>query len=145
MFQVMKKKALDNFCLKIDMCEDLENYILSICEGMCDLIEQGISRESFFKHKIVLSKLFRLGQDILEKAYKGSDLFFLGLFVDLKIHGSWFDKHFYRVISDFIKLVFEKGESIPKRIKLKILRLAREVVPHMYKELESALISKNSS
>ncbi|MAZ49627.1 MAG: hypothetical protein CME65_13790 [Halobacteriovoraceae bacterium] len=125
-FDSYYKKAVDNLCLKADLCESAEDYLLTICEGMRQLIDQGVPKNSIINHPVALAKLLRLGEDIMEVSYKKSDLFYVGLFIDLKITMNWFKIKFYQIIELLVKQITHHGKEIPDTLKEKLRLLIKK-------------------
>ena len=119
------KKAIDALCLEADMAETLDAYIVTFCDGMENLIKQGIPKNTILKHNLALSKILRFGEDIIEYSQKKSDLFYVGLFVDLKIAGHWYELPFYKVVKGMLDLLYDKGQVLPALFKEKIEKLVK--------------------
>ncbi len=119
------KKAVDNLCLKVDMCESTEDYLMEFCEGMEELIELGIPKEKLLNHQLIFSKILHLGSDIVESSNKSRDIFYIGLFIDTKIATCWYKKSFYRMILNMLKLITEKAQNLPEVMKEKIVQLLK--------------------
>ncbi len=113
-------KAIDGFCMEADLCESLEEYVETICDGMMELIKMGIPKQKLLNHSIALTKILRLGEDIIEYGKKKSDIFYIGLFVDLKIAKEWFEFRFYSVIKNMLNLIYSKSKELPNELKVKI-------------------------
>lgn len=120
------KRALDNFCLKADLCEDLESYIHTVCDGMQELFDLGVTKRVFMNHSLALSKILRLGEDILEGARRESELFFIGLFVELKLTANWFKATFYKLVKQLLNKIVEENKHIPEALKLKIIQTLKK-------------------
>ena len=119
-YEAYYKKAMDSLCLEVDMAESLDKYVQLFCNGMIDLIEIGIPKAFFSKHGLILSKLLRLGEDILEYGVRKSDLFYVGLFVEQKINSQWYEVNFYKFVKNLLYVIYEKGAALPENIKSKI-------------------------
>ena len=124
-YEVFCSKAIDSFCMKADLCESLEEYVTTVCDGMIDLIKMGIPKQKILKHGVALAKLLRLGEDIIEYGPKKSDIFFVGLFVDLKIAKEWFEVRFYTIVTNMLGRIYNKGLELPIDLKRKIERLLK--------------------
>lgn len=119
------KKAVDNFCMKVDLCEDLESYVMTVCEGMNELIKLGIPKDSIIKHDLALTKILRFGEDIIEYSENKTDLFYIGIFVELKISSYWFKLPFYSVIRELVLIIVKNGKKMPELLKCKIEKLLK--------------------
>lgn len=120
------KKAIDGLCLDADMAETLDEYIVTFCEGMEKLIKMGIPKRSIMKHSLALSKILRLGDDVIEYSQRKSDLFYVGLFIDQKITSHWYELSFYKIIKGMLDLLYKEGRNLPSKLKVKIERLVKE-------------------
>lgn len=120
------KKAIDGLCLKADLCESVSEYILSICSDMETLIEQGVTREQFLKHDLVVEKIRRMGQDLMEHSNFESDLFYVGVFIDYKVPQQWFKISFFSLVKGLISMCLKEAMTLPKSIKTKIRKSIRE-------------------
>ncbi|MAX66170.1 MAG: hypothetical protein QF441_05565 [Bacteriovoracaceae bacterium] len=120
------KKAIDHLCMKADMCESLESYIETICSGMIDLLKTGVPKNKILKHPLALSKILQLGEDIIEYSEKKSDLFYIGLFVEMKIASNWSHIPFYRLILNMLKKIIDKVSQLPRVLRHKIEQLVKE-------------------
>jgi len=127
------KKSLDHLCLKVDMCESLSEYVAVFCDGMIELIDLGIKKSDIIKHDLVLTKILRLGEDIVEYGEKNSDLFYLGVFIEVKISSNWFSRIFYQLIKQLLMSIVAKGEALSQNIKLKIEKLVKDQNFSLYK------------
>ncbi|MFT6630699.1 MAG: hypothetical protein ACJAS4_000641 [Bacteriovoracaceae bacterium] len=119
------KKAIDGLCLEADMAETLDEYIVTFCKGMENLIKLGIPKRNIIKHALALSKILRFGEDIIEYSQKKSDLFYVGLFVDQKITTHWYELPFYKIVNGMLDLLYEKGLNLPLKMRDKIENLIK--------------------
>ncbi len=117
------KKAVDNLCLEVDMCETLEDYLFKFCEGMHELISIGIPRDNLLNHQLAFAKILRLGSDIMDNSQKDEDLFYIGVFIDVKIATNWYKKSFYSMIINMLKYIRKKSRRLPQEMKDKIIKL----------------------
>lgn len=123
------KKAIDNLCLRADMCDSLESMALTICEGMKELISIGIPRQEIADHRLAFSKILSLGEDIIEKSSQGEqrpDLFYIGIFINMKITTMWHKPSFYKMVLEmFAMLNSNTTKSLPRDIKEKMEKLLK--------------------
>ena len=120
------KKALDDLCLEADMAENLDEYIEIFAQGMERLLALDIPKSAFTKHDLILAKILRFGEDIIEGSQTKSDLFYLGLFIDQKIGTQWFKISFYKFINKIVDYIMQKGKELPLAVKLKIEELVKK-------------------
>jgi hypothetical protein len=120
------KKSIDDLCLKADLCETLDDYIFSICSDMENLINQGLDKEFFIEHPLVLEKLKRIGQDLMDNSNYESDMFYVGAFIDFKMPMYWFQSSFFGMIKNLISLCRSKVQALPESIKRKIRNTIRK-------------------
>lgn len=120
------KKAVDSLCLKADLCETADDYLKTICEGMQELIDQGVPKASIINHPVALAKLLRLGEDIMEVSYRKSELFYVGVFIDLKISMNWFKKKFYQMIVMLVDQISQHGKDLPEKLKNKLREMIKK-------------------
>lgn len=120
------KKALDDLCLEADMAENLDEYIEIFAKGMERLLALDIPKGAFTKHELILAKILRFGEDIIEGSQVKSDLFYLGLFIDQKISSQWFKIGFYKFINKIVDFIMHKGKQLPLAIKFRIEDLVKK-------------------
>ncbi len=111
--------------MKADLCESLPQYIEVLCDGMVKLIDMGISRRDILKHPMAFAKILRLGEDILEYSERYTDMFYLGLFVELHINKCFTSSKFYHLIKRLVG-----------KIKEKIGYFSDEMINHIKMELK---------
>ena len=126
-------KAVDSLCLEADMCESLENYIQVLSDGMLKLLDLGIRKQDIIKHKVLFPKLIHLGEDIAQNSKYKSDMFYLGLFIDVQLTSKWFTKSFYQLISKSIQSIKAAGSFFSNAMKLKIEEMIIESNYALYK------------
>ncbi len=119
------KKVIDNLCMEADLAENLNEYVRVFADGMYNLIKMGIPKVLISKHNVAISKILRLGEDIIEHSEEHSDTFYIGLFVDHKVHGHWYNGSFYKIISNMFELVLSKCKKIPEAFKIRIEELIK--------------------
>lgn len=120
------KKAIDSVCMEADMCESVDDYVVSLCNGMQQLIDQGIPKSSIINHPIALNKILRLGEDIMEVSHQKSDIFYIGIFIDLRIAMNWFQKKFYQLVKLLIDQITRNAKGIPTKLKQKLIMLMQK-------------------
>lgn len=125
-YETYYKKVIDTLCLKADMCESVDEYVITVCEGMQELIDMGVPKSAIMNHPIALAKILRLGEDVMEVSYKKSDIFYIGLFIDLRISMNWFKRKFYQLIKLLIEQVVHKAKEFPEKLKYKLQALAKK-------------------
>ena len=120
------KKSLDAFCLKVDMAESIAEYAELFCDGMIDLLDLNIPKSFFMKHQLLITKILRFGEDLIEYSRKKSDLFYIGLFVDHKISSEWLNASFYRLILKMLHVINKLGKNLPQALTFKIENMIKE-------------------
>ena len=126
------QKRIDDLCQRADFCESVDDYVYTLCEGMQALINKGIQKEHVLNHSILLSKLLRLGEDVMETARRKSNLFYIGLFIDLRISANWFQKAFYALIQNLIEQIVRRARQLPERLKARLILLAKQENHNLY-------------
>lgn len=124
-YEAYYKKSLDAFCLNVDMAESLDKYIELFCEGMTRLLDIGVPKVFFMKHSLVITKILRFGEDILEYSQRKSDLFYIGLFVDQKISTQWYNCSFYHFVNKMLRVIYTLGKELPDILKKRIEELIK--------------------
>jgi hypothetical protein len=120
--EVLYKKAMDDICLEADLAESVEEYSLCICKGMKRLIDLGIEPQEVQKHHNLIGKILYFGKDLLDSSKKYSEIFYLGILVDLKIVSKWFDKSFYSFIIKAINHMLKNVSFISVDLKIKLTK-----------------------
>ena len=112
---------LDKLIFQVDMCEDLESYVETLCRGMYEGLSSEKIKIAISNHTDLKLKVERLGQDIRERSHDDSDLYYLSLFAELKIMDDWLNKKVYQLLSSLYRKVLNMGLRIsePLRFKLK--------------------------
>jgi hypothetical protein len=130
---VLFKKAMDDICLEADLAETLEEYSLTICQGMKRLIELGVEPQEIQKHHHLIGKILYLGKNLLDGTKRHSEIFYLGIMVDLKIVTRWFDKTFYTFIIKAIKHIVKNIAFISAELKIKLTQSFAKENHELYK------------
>ena len=117
---------IETLMLRADLCEDLESYVTTLCNGMEQVLESDALLRVAKKSTHFESKIKRIGRDIIEKSRQETDLFYLGVFASLKLKENWLDKQFYKILAKLLSQVMEKGfqfsEILKRKIKSKLLK-----------------------
>lgn len=113
-------KAIDALCLEVDMCETLEDYLNALCRGMHDLFDLGVRKKDIIEHKLLFQKLLNLGEDVVEGSKPKSDLFYLGLFIDVKLASNWFTRAFYKLIAKALYEIKNIGKFFSEKMKFRL-------------------------
>ncbi len=134
-----EEEIISKFIFEADLCEDLESYVALLCDGMyrylgVEKLKSVIALDSKLRDKIE-----RLGLDIMEKSRYESDLYYVGIFADLKLSQNWLNRELYRVLSGLFGQVLSTGLKIsnPLRIRLqKKWRALKRLHTSSYQELK---------
>lgn len=116
-------KAIDDLCLKADLAESVEEYSLTLCKGMKNILGLGGSTRVIQSHHNLISKILYFGRDLCEGSGKFSQMFYLGLFIDIKIASKWLEKSFYSFIIKAIRFLKRGGTFISNELKKQLIGL----------------------
>jgi hypothetical protein len=119
-------------CFKADLCESIDDYIYSICDDMEKIIKDGVPKEYLIQHPLVLEKLKRIGQDLMDYSSYETDLFYVGAFIDFKMPLYWFQESFFGMIKGLVSLCRNRVKKLPEYIKAKIRNSIREENFNLY-------------
>ena len=121
------KKAMDEICLEADLAENTTDYTLILCRGMKRLFKLGVPIGLIQGHHLLLGKIFYLGKDLLEGSVRFSQLFYLGMLMDLKMTLKWRDISFFSFIINSIKSILKGVKFISPELKISlIIEFAKE-------------------
>lgn len=134
------KKYIDDMCIQADLSDDLSSYLHCICSGMIRMIGLGVTKEQIKKHDLAFSKILHLGDDVINCSEHESDLYYIGLFIEIKTASSWFKLDFYKLIQNFLKKLVKKISMLSNEIKGKILSELKKINSELY---ELHLAKKN--
>lgn len=112
--------CIEKLMLKADLCEDLQSYVVTICEGMEEILGSDQLREELQRLPEFEKKVKRIGVDILEKSTNESDLYYIGVFASMKLQENWLDLKFYQILGRLIEQVLRGGMSLSSLLKRKI-------------------------
>ena len=128
------KKAMDDICLSAELAESTYDYTMILCEGMKRLFSQGASVEQIQGHHNLLAKIFYLGKDILEASRRFSELFYLGMFIDLKMTKKWREVAFFKFLVNALKNIAKHNIFISKELKMQLTQLLEKENFDLYKQ-----------
>jgi hypothetical protein len=86
------------------------------------LIDLGVDASEVQKHHNLIGKILYFGKDLLDSSKRFSELFYLGMLVDMKIVSKWFDKTFYSFIIKAIKHMVKNVSFISIELKIKLTK-----------------------
>lgn len=115
-----EEEAIQSLIFEADLCEDLESYVRVLCRGMYKHLGCDKLKSVMRSNPKLQDKLERLGLDIIEKSHNESDLFYVGVFADLKLKENWLNREAYRVLSALFKHVLELGLKISAPLRSKL-------------------------
>lgn len=110
------KKSMDDICFQAELAESNIEYAHAICHGMKHLYKLGVPVEMIQKHHNLLHKLFYLGRDLMDSSKGFNDLFYLGVFIELKIIDKWKEKSFFDFLVSAISGIKKEFVFMSKRI-----------------------------
>lgn len=128
---------IEDLCLKLEMTQDFESYVSLLCDGMMFLIKTKISLKKLEKHKALNKKLDALSNEIISNSNKGSDLMYLGVFVELEMPGNKWSQKFYLLVKTLIQKILESGMKITQTMRHKLERLLEKINPELFKYINS--------
>jgi hypothetical protein len=83
-------------------------------------------------HLSLEDKVRRIGVDIMDQGHFESDLYYIGVFADLKLSGNWLDKKVFKVIRNLTTYVLKQGGKITDKLKEKIITKLKLLYPKKY-------------
>ncbi len=117
------KKAMDTVCLEAELAEQTSEYTYTLCKGMKRLFSIGATAKEVETHRNLLNKILYLGKDILESSQKFSELFYLGVLIEMKMVSKWRDVSFYTFLISALKSIKKESRFISKEMKIKLTKL----------------------
>jgi hypothetical protein len=130
-----ENSLIDEICFKADLCENYEDYINTLCQGMILILDAGIPRRYLEEHPLIKDKVHNMGGDILSNSHQDSDQLYVGLFVVLKVKADWLKVKFYKIIQNMMHHVLDHGLKISDNIKSKIKEQIHSQYFQLYKSL----------
>jgi hypothetical protein len=125
-------QSIDELCIKADLCTGLEEYINTLCLGMEHLLSNVHNLKYVKSHLSLEDKVRRIGVDIMDQGHFESDLYYIGVFADLKLSGNWLDKKVFKVIRNLTTYVLKQGGKITDKLKEKIITKLKVLYPKKY-------------
>jgi hypothetical protein len=117
------KKAMDEVCLSAELAEKTSDYTYILCKGMKRLFSIGATPKDVETHRNLLNKILYLGKDILESSQKFSELFYLGVLIEMKMVSKWREVGFYTFLISALKSIKKESRFISKEMKIKLTKL----------------------
>lgn len=114
------KKSMDDICFQAELAETSWDYAHVICKGMQRLLKMGVPAQIIINHQNLLQKLLYLGRDIMQTSQKTSDMFCIGVLIELKIYSKWKQIEFYEFLLNALKMIKEQKSFVTARLKDKL-------------------------
>lgn len=127
------KKAMDEVCLDAELAEKTSDYTYILCKGMKRLFSMGASPKDVEAHRNLLNKILYLGKDVLESSQKFSELFYLGILIEMKMVTRWRDIAFYTFLVSALKSIMKENRFISKEMKIKLTKLFAKDNTELYR------------
>lgn len=148
----LQQKSIEDICIKAELAETNWDYAYSICEGMKNLFEMGVPAGRIIAHDNLMHKLLYLGIDIMQASArdsidpKNNDMFYLGVFIEIKIYSMWKVIKFYKFIINALKAIKRKMKFISQSLKKKLLLKLKQLNLEIYQQyLTESLIDYKDS
>ena len=132
--QAYYKKSMDDICFQAELAESHWDYAYSICSGMKRLFNIGVDINSIINHNNLMQKLIYLGRDIMQTSNKHLDIFYLGVFVEIKIYSMWQTAEFYSFLVSALKMIKKQARFISTQMKNKLIIKLRNFNPEVYRQ-----------
>lgn len=75
-----------------------------------------------------------MGQALMNRFSPGSDAFFLGLFLELKLEAMWFRQGLFRLVVRLIDQIRQKGKVFSNTLKDKMIEQLKVSNPVIYQQ-----------
>ena len=126
------KKSMDDICFKAELSESPVEYAEAISEGMLHLFKLGVPVDQIRKHHNLMHKLIYFGRDLMECNRGFKELFYLGIFIELKIIDSWKNIKFFQFIKDALKLIKKELSFISNKLKERLEKELQQTNGKLY-------------
>lgn len=127
------KKMMDEICLDADLAESTSEYALILCRGVVRLYKIGVPVDAIKQHQQIWGKILFLGKDILQNSKPFSDLFYLGLLIEIKVTSKWREPSFFKFLVNALKTVACDLKFMSSKVKEKLIVLFKEKSLELYR------------
>jgi hypothetical protein len=115
------KKSMDDICFQAELASSTIEYAEAICQGMERLLDKGVPFSMIQRHHNLFQKLMFLGRDLMQMSSPGLDLFYLGIFIELKIDQEWKSSNFYKLVRNSLLAIKKNMTFLAAHLKNKLL------------------------
>lgn len=130
---------IEDVCLRVQLSHNYEEYVQKLCEGMIMLLNAKISQNTLKKHKLLMSYINQMGDQIIDNSNYESDQQYLGIFVKLRSSIERFKVKFYQLVKGLMHQVLEQGIDLSNNLKNRI----RHALKTENQDLYQAIFAQN--